>query len=71
MCGIVGLFFKDPALEPELGKHLSIMLETMTGRGPVSADFADHGEGEKGRTNITLRAPAEFSGDSALAKALG
>ena len=60
MCGIVGLFLKDPALEPDLGKHLSIMLETMTARGPDSAGFAVYGEGEKGRTKITLRAPADF-----------
>jgi glutamate synthase domain-containing protein 1 len=70
MCGIVGLFFKDPALEPDLGKHLSIMLETMTARGPDSAGFAVYGDGEKGRTKITLRAPVDFDGYAALEKAL-
>ena len=70
MCGIVGLFLKDPALEPELGKHLAIMLETMTARGPDSAGFAVYGEGEKSRTKITLRAPAEFEDFAALEKAL-
>ncbi|MGP8232366.1 MAG: hypothetical protein ACLQL2_06830, partial [Methylovirgula sp.] len=40
MCGIVGLFLKDASLESELGRHLSVMLETMTARGPDSAGFA-------------------------------
>jgi methylamine---glutamate N-methyltransferase subunit A len=70
MCGIVGLFIKDPALEPELGKHLSVMLETMTARGPDSAGFAVYGAGEDGRTKITLRAPADFD-EAALKQALG
>jgi glutamate synthase domain-containing protein 1 len=64
MCGIVGLFLKDPALEPELGKHLSIMLETMTTRGPDSAGFAVYGDGAAGRAKITLRAPADFDLES-------
>jgi glutamate synthase domain-containing protein 1 len=55
MCGIVGLFIKDPALEPELGKLTAGMLETMTGRGPDSAGFAVYGEGEAGRTKVTVR----------------
>jgi glutamate synthase domain-containing protein 1 len=70
MCGIVGLFLKDPALEPELGKHLAIMLETMTARGPDSAGFAVYGAGAPDRTKITLRAPAHFDLD-ALASSLG
>ncbi|MEL6425284.1 MAG: glutamine amidotransferase, partial [Pseudomonadota bacterium] len=37
MCGIVGLFLKDKALEPDLGGMLSQMLITMTDRGPDSA----------------------------------
>jgi glutamate synthase domain-containing protein 1 len=71
MCGIVGLFLKDPKLEPELGKHLAIMLETMTARGPDSAGFAVYGEGETSRTKITLRAPADFGDLAGLKKALG
>ena len=70
MCGIVGLFLKDPALEPELGKHLAIMLETMTARGPDSAGFAVYGEGESSRTKITLRAPPDFDDFADLEKAL-
>ena len=55
MCGIVGLFIKDPALETELWKLTAGMLETMTGRGPDSAGFAVYGEGEAGRTKVTVR----------------
>jgi glutamate synthase domain-containing protein 1 len=74
MCGIVGLFLKDPALQPDLGKHLAIMLETMTARGPDSAGFAVYGEGVPERTKITLRAPARFDLEPfgvALASTLG
>jgi len=37
MCGIVGLFLKNPALRPALGQHVSAMLAAMTDRGPDSA----------------------------------
>jgi len=59
MCGIVGLFLKNPALEPQLGTLLSGMLETMTGRGPDSAGFAIYGAGdaEDGSVKLTLRGP--------------
>ncbi len=40
MCGIVGLFIKNPDLEADLGKHLSSMLSEMTDRGPDSAGAA-------------------------------
>lgn len=40
MCGIVGLFLKDEALEPSLGAMLADMLGVMTDRGPDSAGFA-------------------------------
>ena len=43
MCGIVGLFLKNKALEPELGTMLSGMLATMCDRGPDSAGFAVYG----------------------------
>ena len=43
MCGIVGLFIKDKALEPKLGHLLSGMLATMGDRGPDSAGFAVYG----------------------------
>ena len=40
MCGIVGLFCKNPELELELGGHLSAMLVQMDERGPDSAGVA-------------------------------
>ncbi|MBM3517929.1 MAG: amidophosphoribosyltransferase [Alphaproteobacteria bacterium] len=40
MCGIVGLFLKDPALHPTLGAHISRMLIGMSERGPDSAGIA-------------------------------
>ena len=40
MCGIVGLFTKDPALEERLGDLLSSMLIEMSDRGPDSAGVA-------------------------------
>ncbi len=44
MCGIVGLYLKNPALESQLGKLFEPMLEAMTGRGPDSAGFAIYGD---------------------------
>jgi glutamate synthase domain-containing protein 1 len=55
MCGIVGLFLKDPGLEPELGALLSDMLVTMTDRGPDSAGIAVYGRPRPGRAKLTVR----------------
>lgn len=55
MCGIVGLFLKDPSLEPQLGGLLATMLEVMSDRGPDSAGFAVYGVGEAGRVKLTVR----------------
>src|SRR2546425_9608517 len=57
MCGIVGLFLKDPRLEPELGALLAGMLGTLCDRGPDSAGFAVYGaEAPAGSVKLTLRA---------------
>jgi glucosamine 6-phosphate synthetase-like amidotransferase/phosphosugar isomerase protein len=48
MCGIVGLFLKDPSLEPTMGEMLTAMLVTMSDRGPDSAGVAIYGAGEAG-----------------------
>ena len=40
MCGIVGLFTKNPTIEAKLGDYLSSMLIEMTDRGPDSAGVA-------------------------------
>ncbi|OYU17517.1 MAG: glutamine amidotransferase, partial [Rhodobacteraceae bacterium PARR1] len=55
MCGIVGLFLKDPALESQLGALLTDMLITMTDRGPDSAGIAIYGGGGEGRGKITVQ----------------
>ncbi len=52
MCGIVGLFLKDRALEPELGRLTAAMLHEMRERGPDSAGFAVYGGGEHGVSKI-------------------
>lgn len=44
MCGIVGLFFKNPALEPLLGEYFTAMLDCMSSRGPDSAGMAIYGD---------------------------
>ena len=55
MCGIVGLFLKNPALQPELGRHLETMLVGMTERGPDSAGIAVyHSAVPAGQCKITL-----------------
>lgn len=49
MCGIVGLYLKNRALEPELGALFAPMLIEMSDRGPDSAGIAvyqDPAEGE-------------------------
>jgi glutamate synthase domain-containing protein 1 len=61
MCGIVGLFIKDPSLEPELGRLTAGMLATLSDRGPDSAGFAIYGEGDDARTKLTLRAASAKS----------
>jgi glutamate synthase domain-containing protein 1 len=55
MCGIVGLFLKDPKLEPQLGAMLTDMLITMTDRGPDSAGIAIYGGGKDGLGKITIQ----------------
>jgi methylamine---glutamate N-methyltransferase subunit A len=57
MCGIVGLFLKDPRLEPELGGLLSDMLVTMSDRGPDSAGIAIYGKPVLGHSKITVQSP--------------
>ncbi len=55
MCGIVGLFLKDPKLEPHLGAMLSDMLITMTDRGPDSAGIAIYSGAKDGLGKITVQ----------------
>ena len=55
MCGIIGLFLKDKALEPQLGRLLSDMLVVMSDRGPDSAGIAVYGDGAEDEIKITLQ----------------
>lgn len=75
MCGIVGLFLKDKALEPQLGSMLTKMLVTMTDRGPDSAGIAIYSDETIGKSKIVVQSDtpeADFDGlDSALSTALG
>jgi glutamate synthase domain-containing protein 1 len=57
MCGIVGLFLKNPALEPELGRLSAAMLGIMSDRGPDSAGFAVYGAPFGAGVKLTLRLP--------------
>ena len=58
MCGIVGLFLKDKALEPELGAMLTDMLVTMTDRGPDSAGLAIYNGETNGKAKLTIQSDA-------------
>ena len=56
MCGIVGLYTKNPELENSLGGLLSAMLVQMTERGPDSAGVAIyHDTVADGKVKITLQ----------------
>lgn len=55
MCGIVGLFLKDPKLEPQLGAMLTDMLITMTDRGPDSAGIAIYSSSGRGLGKLTVQ----------------
>lgn len=57
MCGIVGLFLKDAALEPRLGAMLGGMLATLSDRGPDSAGFALYNRAPANGIKITVRGP--------------
>jgi len=61
MCGIVGLFAKNPDFEAELGEHFALMLREMTDRGPDSAGFAVYRDAVPfGQIKLTLLAPEGF-----------
>ncbi len=68
MCGIVGLFLKDKALEPKLGALTNEMLATMCDRGPDSAGFAVYGTPAKGKAKITLQSSTPEKDFKGLAK---
>ncbi len=71
MCGIVGLFLKDPALEPQLGALLTDMLITMTDRGPDSAGIAIYGRPTDGQAKLTVQSADPARDFATLADDLG
>ena len=71
MCGIVGLYLKNEALQPRLGALFAPMLIAMGDRGPDSAGFAIYGdEAPDGATKITLRSTSESAERQSIARAL-
>jgi glutamate synthase domain-containing protein 1 len=68
MCGIVGLFLKNPRLRPELGGFLGTMLTTLSERGPDSAGFAVYGEARPERMKLTLRGNGKTDFEAISAK---
>ena len=55
MCGIVGLYLKNPELQPLLGRMFKPMLIEMTSRGPDSAGVAIYRNPvEQGQTKFSL-----------------
>ena len=58
MCGIVGLYLKNPALEPQLGELFEPMLLEMTQRGPDSTGFAVYRDpAPAGTVKLVLQSP--------------
>ena len=61
MCGIVGLFIKNPTLESQLGELIAPMLSEMTERGPDSAGIAVyHDPNDKGCKITVLSENLDF-----------
>ena len=54
MCGIVGLYLKNPKIRNRLGVYFSPMLEQMSDRGPDSAGVALYRDTETKVAKITL-----------------
>ncbi|WP_136441047.1 class II glutamine amidotransferase [Pacificoceanicola onchidii] len=70
MCGIVGLFLKDKALEPQLGALLTDMLITMTDRGPDSAGIAIYNDESTSYSKITVQSDTPETSFAGLAETL-
>lgn len=70
MCGIVGLYLKNDALESRLGELFKPMLIAMTERGPDSAGFAVYGDAVDKGIKLTLRHEDVDYDWASLAKAI-
>ena len=73
MCGIVGLYLKNPELEPELGRLTALMLHEMSSRGPDSAGFAVYSQGFATKVSaLSTTGQTDWDGYAkALEKAIG
>ena len=71
MCGIVGLFIKDKALEPELGHLLSGMLATMCDRGPGQCGFRGLRRARDGFVKITVQSATPDTAFAGSADSVG
>ncbi len=71
MCGIVGLFLKDQALQPKLGAMLADMLAKLGDRGPDSAGFAIYNDADDGIGKLTVQSSEPVEDFAGLAEALG
>ena len=54
MCGIVGLYLKNPQWHSQLGRLFGPMLEEMSARGPDSAGFAFYHDEAPGIEKVTV-----------------
>src|SRR5688572_25197611 len=70
MCGIVGLFLKNPSLQADLGRLTSLMLRELCDRGPDSAGFAIYGA-EVAATKICMVSRSGTIDWTAIARQLG
>lgn len=70
MCGIAGLFIKDPELEPELGSLLARMTSTLCSRGPDSAGFAIYTRNGDESAKLTISGPSPTYDIAAVGKEL-
>ncbi|MSQ67796.1 MAG: amidophosphoribosyltransferase [Gammaproteobacteria bacterium] len=72
MCGIVGLYLKNRALEPQLGALFEPMLLEMTQRGPDSTGFAVYRDpAPVGQLKLVLQHPDPAFDWALVAAALG
>ncbi|MEM9197729.1 MAG: amidophosphoribosyltransferase [Pseudomonadota bacterium] len=74
MCGIVGLYLKNMALAPELGRLTALMLHEMAARGPDSTGFAVYGppDGTTRLSAVSRTGDTEWESHArALGQALG
>jgi methylamine---glutamate N-methyltransferase subunit A len=71
MCGIVGLFLKNPSLQGDLGRLTGLMLRELCDRGPDSAGFAIYGAETGATTKICMVSRSGAIDWSSIARQLG